>query len=163
MWPFETAKCLRTDADLIRRRSYGVIEIEDGQLRQILLRPWPKLISARGVSTRGARIHRHAAGSRVWLYYNQPRFHRNFLALKYVVSTRETTYHTSRASLVVLDEVARIKGSDAIVCQLSNDRLTNRFMERVGYESHFTSSSKRHYIRRFYGEYPQPARAYSLC
>ena len=61
--------------------------------------------------------------------------------------------------LVALDDVARIKGVDAIVCQIANDRLSDRTMAHIGFESHFPTSKQRHFIRRFYGKYPMPAPA----
>ena len=154
MWLFETATSLDEHADLIRRRAYGVIEIAEGKLQSIRFRPWPKIVSSLHVMTVGRRFHLRATGDRCWFYYNQPRGHRNFLAFKYGVSTRQTSMRTCRTALAVLDEVARIKGADAIVCQVDNDRLTDRTLARMGFESHFPTSKQRHYIRRFYGKYP---------
>lgn len=160
---FENVRDLSGEQETIVRRPYGIIEVTNGRLTNIRFRPWPKIITALEVVTWGRRYHDQAEGNRCWLYYNQPRQHRNFLTLKYVVSTRHTTYKTIRAASVVLDEIARLKRSDAIVCQLSNDRLSDRFMRRIGYEPHLPNSPRRHYIRRFYGQYPKSHRALALC
>lgn len=160
---FETVHDLRRQADTLKRRPYGVIVIEDERLKEIVLRPWPKLISVAEISILGNRFHGSASGNCCWLYYNQPRRHRNFLALKYIVSSHGASFSTFRNSLIVLDAVARIKQSDAIVCEVSNLRISDRLLKRWGWESHVPSSRRRHYIKRFYGTYPDPSTAFALC
>ena len=152
---FQTVLDLQGQSDILRSRAYGVICTENGRLKEIRLRPWPKIISAAEISLLGNRLHNRATGDCCWLYYNQPRWHRNFLALKYIVSNREASFRTFRKSLIVLDEIARIKGTDAIVAELSNLRLSDRLARRWGWEPHFPSSRRRHYIKRFYGSYPE--------
>lgn len=88
------------------------------------------------------------------MYYNQPVSCSNFLALKYIVSTERTSYATFRAALAVLDLVAAIKSTDAIVCDVASPRLTDRLMHRWGWEPHKPQRWHRNFIRRFYGEYP---------
>jgi hypothetical protein len=88
------------------------------------------------------------------LYYNQPRRIPNFLALKYIVSTSGTSYRTFRASLLVLDAIAELKQTNAIVCDAANFRLSDRLMARLGWEPHKPQRWHRNYIRRFYGKYP---------
>ena len=152
---FETVYDLVEQEDVLRRRPYGVILIEAGQLSEIRLRPWPKIISVAEISLLGNRFHNRHSGDRCWLYYNQPRQHRNFLALKYVVSSQGATYKTFRRSLVVLEKIAKIKRSDAIVCEVNNLRISDRLLTRLGWESHVPSSRRRHFIKRFYGTYPE--------
>ena len=79
----------------------------------------------------------------------------NFLALKYIVSTRGTSYRTFRAALSVLDAIAELKQIDAIVCDAANIRLSDRLMARLGWEPHKPQRWHRNFIRRFYGKYPQ--------
>ena len=153
---FETVTDFQAGAESLRRRPYGVIETEDGRLKAIHLRPWPKIISATEVSFLGRRYHRTADGNRCLLYYNQPRSCPNFLALKYVVSSFRGTLRTFRCALVVLDEIARLKHTDAIVCEAANLRLSDRLAHRWGWESHVEKSRRRHFIKRFYGTYPSP-------
>jgi hypothetical protein len=88
------------------------------------------------------------------LYYNQPRRFPNFLALRYIVSTPRTSFRTSRRALATLDEIARIKRTDAIVCEAWNRRISDRLLHREGWERHLHHSRRRHYIKRFYGSYP---------
>jgi hypothetical protein len=151
---FERVRDLEGEADVLRRRRYGVIVIEDERLAEIRLRPWPKIISVAEISLLGSRVHDRVTGNRCWLYYNQPLWHSNFLALKYVVSSRGASFKTFRTALLVLDEIARIKRTDALLCEASNLRISDRLLKRWGWESHVASSRRRHFIKRFYGTYP---------
>ena len=87
----------------------------------------------------------------------------NYLALKYVVSHRETTLASFRGALRVLDEIARLKGVDALVCEASNPRISARLLRRWGWERHLPRSRRRHYIKRFYGQFPPPLPTLDLC
>ena len=155
---FESITDLEAGADVIRRRRYGVIEIVAGDLQSVSFRPWPKLISVAEIGWLGAATHQSRIGDRCVLYYNQPLRSPNFLALKYVVSNLGTNYRSFRQTLIVLDRIAQIKRTDALVCEASNQRISDRFLKRMGWERHLETSRRRHYIKRFYGVYPeQPA------
>ena len=159
MWPsYETITDLRAGADSLVRRRYGVIEAAGGRFRRIVLRPFPTLVSGAHTVLLGGWLHRRREGDRCLLYFNQPRRFRNFLAVKYVVSSRGAGYSTYRRVLEALDEVARIKGIDAILCDLANRRITGPMARRWGWEPHKPSLRHRHYIKRFYGVYPPRAR-----
>jgi len=154
---FETVTDLREGAKTLARWPYGVIELSEGQLRRVVLRPLPKIISVPEILLLGGCYHRRRPGDRIWLYYNQPRSCRNFLVLKYVVSARQTTMKTFCRSLAVLDEIARLKQSDALLCDASNGRISTKLIGRWGWQPHCPSRWHRHYIKRFYGKYPEPA------
>lgn len=139
----------------IRAHRWGVIETVNGRLHRVHLRPWPKLFSVPELLPVGARYHARGRADRCLLYYNQPVRMPTFLALKYIVSTAGTSYRTFRASLVVLDAIAELKRTDAIVCDAANFRLSERLMARLGWEPHKPQRWHRNYIRRFYGRYPQ--------
>lgn len=163
MWlPFQSVVDLKHAADVLRRRRYGVIEIVDEQLRAVHLRPWPKVISVAEIWWLGSRFHRRAAGNRCLLYYNQPLGFGNFLTLKYVVSSSAATLKTFRGALVVLDEIARLKRSDAALCEASNLRISDRLLNRWGWQPHVPDSPRRHFIKRFYGTYPEPEAAWAI-
>ena len=151
---FETITDLHDQADRLRRRRYGVIEVVDGELRLVLLRPWLKIVSAPGIWLFGGWHHRHCHGDRVLLYYNQPLRFPNFLVLSYFRSARDTTFRSVRRALGVLDEIARLKRSDAILCDVANWRISPRALTRFGWAPHCPARWRRHYIKRFYGEYP---------
>jgi hypothetical protein len=155
-WPMETILDLDAGREAIRARRYGVIETAAGEFAAIHLRPWPKLVSLPEVWPLGPRYHGRGEADRCLLYYNQPRRMPNFLALKYVVSTNGTSYRTFRTALVVLDTVAALKQTDAIVCDAANLRLSDRLMDRLGWEPHKPQRWHRNFIRRFYGQYPEP-------
>ena len=152
---FESVSDFSTGRETIRRRPYGVIEVIDGRFRRINFRPWPKIISLAEVQWLGQRTHQKLHADACRLYFNQPLASRDYLALKYVVSSFGTSYRTILTVQWALDEVARIKGSQAVVCDVTNDRITDRMMLRWGWESHLNDSPRRHYIKRYYGTYPQ--------
>lgn len=142
------------DQDTLRRRRYGVIETTAGRLAAVHLRPWPKLIAWPEVLPVGPAYHARGQLDRCLLYFNQPLSSPNFLALKYIVSTHGTSFATFRAALTTLDAIAALKRSDAIVCDAFNQRLSDRLLRRMGWESHKPQRWHRNYIKRFYGKYP---------
>lgn len=153
---WEDVTNLSDGTDSLRRRRYGVIEVRQGRFHRVLLRPMPKIASAPGIWLVGGWRHRHLHGDWVRLYYNQPRRFPNFLALKYVESARDASMATVTRALAVLDEIARLKGTDALLCDVANDRITPRLLGRYGWEPHCPTWFHRHYIKRFYGVYPSP-------
>jgi len=153
---FETVTDLTAGGDVLRRRSYGVIEAADGRFRQVVLRPFPALVSAPDILLIGGLAHRRRAGDRIRFYYNQPRRFPGFLVLKYAESARNTSMTTVTRALAVLDEIARLKQSDALLCDVANGRITAKLASRWGWEPHRPSWFHRHYIKRFYGVYPSP-------
>ncbi|MEX2112044.1 MAG: hypothetical protein WD845_02605 [Pirellulales bacterium] len=152
------------DADraALRRGRYGVIEVVDGRLAAIHLRWCPKIVSALEIEWLGRRRHDSVPGDRCRLFYNQPRRHSNYLALAYVVSHCDCTFATICRAAQTLDEVARVKQSDAILCDVWNLRISQRLLARWGYQPHNPRRWHRHYIKRFYGTYPPP-RAMDAC
>ena len=106
----------------------------------------------------GNTFHRYFSGDRFWLYYNQPLRFPNFLVLKYVVSGRNTGFGSLARALDVLDEIARLKRSDALLCDVGNWRISTEVLGRWGWTPHSPSRWHRHYIKRFYGKYPPRAK-----
>jgi hypothetical protein len=160
---FETVTDLEQGAEVLRRRAYGVIEAAEGRFHRVLLRPFPKIVSLPEVLLAGNWYHRHYPRDRCLLYYNRPRRFPNFLVVKYVLSGRGARYSTFRRVLEVLDEIARLKRSDALLCELSSWRISREMMLRWGWEPHCPSRWRRHYIKRFYGEYPPPAKGIAVA
>ena len=103
----------------------------------------------------GSIYHGRGQPDRCLLYYNQPLSSPNFLALKYVVSSRGTPYATLRAAATTLDAIARLKRSDALLCDAFNQRLSDRILRRHGWEPHKPQRWHRNYIKRFYGHYSE--------
>lgn len=156
-WWSESVVDFEDGREQIRARRYGAIETAGGVLRAVHLRPWPKLASWSELWPVGLRYHAKGAADRCLLYYNQPRRQPNFLALRYIVSTAGTSYRTFRAALIALDAVAELKGTDAIVCDAANMRISDRLLSRFGWEPHKPQRWHRNFIRRFYGTYPAGA------
>lgn len=88
------------------------------------------------------------------LFYHHGWLSSDFLVLGYVRSHPQATLASFYCATLVLDEIARIKRSHAIVTELSNDRLSDRLMTRWGWQQHCLTWPGRHYIKRFYGTYP---------
>ncbi len=151
---FETVTDLHDGADAIARRRFGVIEAVAGQFVNVRLRPFPKLVSLPEILTLGRYLHSRWADDRCRIFYDQPLRCPNFLAVKYIISGRGTSYRTFRRAVEALDEVARIKSTDALLCELATWRISREMMVRWGWEPHCNSRWRRHYIKRFYGEYP---------
>jgi hypothetical protein len=142
------------DFDALVRGRYGVIETAGGRLVAVHLRPWPKLVSWPELWPVGSSYHARGAADRCLLYYNQPRRFANFLALRYMASTADTSYATFRAALVALDALAELKRTDALVCDAANMRISDRLLARFGWEAHKPQRWRRNFIKRFYGVYP---------
>ncbi|GAB5402307.1 MAG: hypothetical protein Aurels2KO_05380 [Aureliella sp.] len=129
--------------------------MQDGKLAVVRRRWWPYVGNL--FQARWDQKFPSGDPDRCELFYHQPLSSRDFLTLSYVRSTKRTSLSTFYAATLLLDEVARLKGSLAIVCHVTNDRLSNRLLARWGWEQHCEQWSGRHFIKRFYGEYPEIA------
>jgi hypothetical protein len=153
-WGFETVDDFYGQAELLARHPYGVIEVADERFVRVRLRPFPTWFNWGEFLGPWEWYHRHRPGNRCFLYYNQPLRHRSYLALKYVVSGRDTTLGTFRGALALLDEIARFKRSDALLTDVANGRISARLLQRWGWQSQRQTWWHRYYIKRFYGTYP---------
>ena len=153
----ETVRDVVDQQDTLRKRSYGVIEAENGKLVRIQLRPWPKMASLMEAHwIRSMKSKRHQKDV-CRLFYNQPIGHRNFLTLSYIESSLNTSLKTFYATLDVLDQIAYIKKSDALIAEVSNKRISDRAMCRWGWQRYMEHKRQRHWIKRFYGTWPEKA------
>jgi hypothetical protein len=152
---FDSVDDVVADAEKIRNRPYGVIEVVDEQLVAIHLRPWPKLISSIEAKWADGWGKKRSRKNQAQVFFSQPMAHRNYLTISYIVSTLRTSMTTVTLSMAVLDYVAYLKRSDAILAEVSNSRISDRLMQRLGFERHLLESRKRHWIKRFYGQYPE--------
>lgn len=130
----------------------GRIVVQDAQLHVVRRRWWPYVGNL--FQARWDEKFPHGASDRCELFYHQPLSSRNFLTLSYVRSSQHTSLSTFYAATLLLDEIARLKGSLAIVCHVTNDRLSDRLLKRWGWAEHCENWSGRHFIKRFYGNYP---------
>lgn len=151
---FETVRDIADGQEILRRRSYGMIEARNGRLIHVRLKPWPKigsLVEAHWIRSMKSKRHTQDVCR---LFYNQPIGHRSYLALSYIESSLSTTLKTLYVTLDTLDQIAFFKQSDAILAEVTNSRITDRALIRRGWERHLEQKRKRHWIKRFYGEYP---------
>lgn len=88
------------------------------------------------------------------LYFHQPIGNPGFLVLGYVRSHPLASLSSFYCATLALDEIARIKGCYAIVAEVTNERLSDRLLARWGWAQHCRTWRGRHFIKRFYGDYP---------
>ena len=146
---FHSVRDLETTPEVVLGGRYGTIQIEAGLLTEVRFRPFPKRVSIWETRGLGAWRHRGRPGDRCQLYFNQPRSIPDLLALIYVESTAQSTLRTIYRGLEVLDQIARLKGCDAIVSDVSNQRISDRMLERHGWVRHCLHLRGRHFIKRF--------------
>ena len=70
------------------------------------------------------------------------------MSLLYVHAGEKTTYETFHQGILAIDAIATLRKAHGIVCQVTNDRLTDRMMQRWGYVKHASALGDNHYIRR---------------
>lgn len=143
---------LTNDSDAIRQIRCGRIVMERGKLVAIERHQWPSPVSIAQVwweSERG-RIR----GDICRLDFHIPRSMPNFITLDYVRSGSQTRFQTFMGACNVLNEIARMRGSVAIVAHITNGRISDRFLQREGWQRHMPHWRGRHFIRRFYDGYP---------
>jgi hypothetical protein len=156
---FEIVTDLVYGAEPVRARRYGVIEVRAGQLERIRLRPFPTRVLLWQPRLFGAWRHRYQAGDWCRLYYNQPRGFDNFLSLVYVVSGRDASFATFRTAVTTLDQIGELKQVDALLCDASNGRISDRLLHRWGWVPHAPMPWARNYIKRLEGRVGSKQRA----
>jgi hypothetical protein len=149
---FKPVHDLAGSAGILRQRRHGVIEVAGGRLQAIRFRPFAKRVSWWQSQLLGRWIHARRPGDRCLLFYNQPWRQPIFLAVPYVVSHSGTTLASIRGALAVLDEIARLKGTLSIVCDVSNARISDRLLKRWGWEPHAPMRWHRNWIKRLDGK-----------
>jgi hypothetical protein len=92
-----------------------------------------------------------------WIDYHQPLGMSGFLTLDYIRSGTKAGFKTFVGACNVLDEIARIRGTSAIVAHVTNGNISDRLLSRLGWEKHLSHWNGRHWIRRFYDGYPESA------
>jgi hypothetical protein len=147
----------------------------DSPLRAALSGPGARLVEARGgrlvavrrpfwfgqvswFTVHGPAAWRHARrrGDHCRLHFHPSPAGASFLVLSFVESTRDCTLATFRIAVRALDEAARLRRADALVCDASNLRISDRLLRRWGWEPHAEHLPGRNWIKRFYGRYEAP-------
>ncbi len=138
--------------DTLTRRRSGRIVTGAGGFQAVYGRWWPYYGNLARVIW--DNMFRGGKTDSCQLFYHQPWGAPGFLTLDYVQSTSATSLSTFYAATLALDEIARLKNTDAIVCHVTNNRISDRLLERWGWQRHCQHWRGRHFIKRFYGEYP---------
>ena len=138
--------------NLLKSWRSGCIITQCGKLLAVRGRWWPYQGSwLRAIWDANRRPLRH---DRCELYYHQPLSSPDYLSLSYVRSGPATSLSSLYLASLALDRIAEIKQCSAIVCHVTNSRISDRLMERWGWQQHCAEWSGRHFIKRFYGQYP---------
>lgn len=143
----------RQQPDLIRRWRCGRIVLRAGKLVRVEKRWLTGSVSMAQVWWQSR--YGRPDDDLCWLDYHQPRGMPAFLTLDYVRSGRRAGYKSFVGACHVLNEIAHLRGASAIVAHVSNGSISDRFLQRMGWERHLQHWSGRHWIRRFYDGYPQ--------
>ena len=126
---------------------YGEVTIVGSHVRSIQARWWPRWGTVFGMWT--DRISRSLPVDECRFYYAFPKSSPGFMSLLYTHAGPRTSYATFYRGIETLDRIATLNKAHAIVCQTTNDRLTERMMNRWGYHRHAENLGDGHYIRRF--------------
>jgi len=126
---------------------YGEVTIVGSHVRSIQARWWPRWGTVFGMWS--DRISRSLPVDECRFYYAFPKSSPGFMSLLYTHAGPRTSYATFYRGIETLDRIATLNKARAIVCQTTNDRLTERMMNRWGYHRHAENLGDDHYIRRF--------------
>lgn len=158
-WGLTPVTRFSAQQNLLRRRQCGHIVVEHSRLVAIYARWWPYFGNLLQAACDQRCRHQM---DRCELYFHVPWTAPHFLTLSYIRSGIKTTPATVMAACKVLEEIAKLKNSVAIVSHITNDRISDRVMERWGWETHCPSLPGRHFIKRFYGKYPSVSEAWRV-
>ena len=125
---------------------YGVVEVHNDHAYQIQRRLLPKMPSIWEAWLDAC--WRRLPDNEVRLYYNVPYRCDGFMVLAYARAGSKTSLASFRTGLSVLEEIAKLKRLQAIVCHATNPRLTERVMNYFGYNRHASHLKGYHYIKR---------------
>lgn len=154
-WGLSRVTDVAASSALLRRRRAGRIVTQAGRLQAIYGRWWP--YAGNLLQAQWDALFRPLGEDRCELYYHQSGPAGGFLTLSYVHSGPTTSLSTVYAATLVLDEIAKLKQSNAIVCHVANARISDRVLQRWGWQAHCLHWKGRHFIKRFYGHYPSIA------
>jgi hypothetical protein len=141
----------------IKSWHYGEIELREGKLHRIYPRWWPRIGSA-WESMVDSYIRR-LPEDHCRVYYAFPLRSPGFMSVLYAYSGPRTSYKTLLRGVTAVEEIARLRNVQAIVCQATNPRLNERLMSRLGYVRHAHSLGSNHYIKRLASPPSIPARS----
>lgn len=151
-WGLKPVTQIASMGALLRRRKLGRIVIQDGRLQAVYGRWWPYYADI--FQARVDAAFRTVRPDRCELFYHSAQATDGFLSLDYLRAGPSTSLGSLYGATLVLDEIARLKQSLAIVAHVTNERITDRLLERLGWQAHCLQWKGRHFIKRFYGDFP---------
>jgi len=132
--------------DLIRAWRYGEVELSNGEFVGIYARWWPRFGSQ--WETWQETYNPTLPPDSCRAYYAFPRKAPGFMSVLYARSGPSTQYKTIYRAVNAMDEIAKLRDAQAIVCQMVTERGSERLMKRWGYVRHAFSLAGNHYIKR---------------
>lgn len=145
-WWLPSVASIDHHASEISRWRYGTVLLRNGKLIAIQARWWPRWGTVFGAMM--DRVVRTLPEDECRFYFAFPRSAPGFMSLLYVHAGEKTTYQTFHQGIASIEAIARLRRSHAIVCQVTNDRLSERMMNRWGYVKHAPHLGPDHYICR---------------
>lgn len=145
-WGLPAVSSIVENKKLVSEWRYGTIILRHGDITTIQARWWPRWGSLWGAMS--DRVVRTLPDDECRFHYSFPRSATGYMSLLYVHAGEKTSYRTFHRGIVALEEIALLRHARGIVCQVTNDRLTDRMMTRWGYAKHAESLGDNHYIRR---------------
>ncbi|HBJ35186.1 MAG TPA: hypothetical protein DDZ51_10615 [Planctomycetaceae bacterium] len=145
--------------------------VTDLRIQSGVLKTWPsgkiRMSGGKLLDIRCGIVARRSSVARVWLesrfrsqppdrcvlHYHSP-FLSRYLSLDLVLAGPQTHLSTIRGACAMLDEIARLRGAVAIFAHVSTTRISDRLLQRLGWQRHLQGESGRHWIKRFYNGYP---------
>lgn len=145
-WGLPSVASIAGHEQVLSRWRYGTIVLRNGSLDSIHARWWPRWGTVFGAIS--DQVVRVLPRDECRFHYAFPRRSPGFMSLLYVHAGEKTSYRTFHQGIVAIEAIANIHRALAIVCHVTNDRLTHRMMTRWGYETHAKNLGAHHYIRR---------------
>lgn len=137
---------IEANAEKVSSWRYGEIELFNGSLAAIYPRWWPRWGSQ--WESYWDSYHRVLPADHCIAYFAFPRSAPGYMSVLYAHSGPNTQYKTIYRAVSTMDQIAKLRNSDAIVCQMVSERGTERLMNRWGYVRHALSLGDNHYIKR---------------
>ena len=125
---------------------YGEIELSNGSLVAIYRRWWPR-IGSQWEACQDSYIRTLPADS-CRAYFAFPVRAPGYMTVLYARGGPNMQYKTIYQAVLAMDEIAKLRDSKAIVCQVISERGTERLMNRWGYVRHAAKLRDNHYIKR---------------
>ncbi len=138
---------------VLRSRRVGRIVTQAGKLEGVYGRWWAH--GGNMLQVQWDLLVRSIPRDRCEIFFHVPLSAPSFLTLDYIHSGPGTSLSTFYAATLVLDEIAKLKQTSAIVCNVTNHRISDRLFQRWGWQAHCLNWKGRHFIKRLYGEYPE--------